>query len=370
MKTISGKSLAGAILLAALALAGGGCSPSGSEEKPLVDEKPVPVEVLDVETRDLPIVVESVGRLSADREVTLAAEVGGVVKEYLADVGDPVKAGQILVRMDSRDFALALREAEASLASALARLDASAKAYERSKALLPRKVISSDAFDKIEAEYKTAKATISQIEAMVDIAEERIAKTRITAPFSGVVAQRTVEKGQTLGVGSPVMALVDLDSVRVKIHLAECDYVRVGRENAVSVTVEAFPGKFFSGRIDRLGVKGDERTNTFDVEILLENPGHTLKAGLSARVRITTDVIHDTVLIPQSTVLYREDRREVFVAGPDQRAELRTVKLGRSHESLVQVLEGLSHGDRLVVTGGQYLKVGDKLAIAQGPTAP
>jgi RND family efflux transporter MFP subunit len=363
MNSMTGKSLLGAILCLSLILFISACTQSETEEKKPIEDKAVPVKVLDIETQDLPLIVESVGRLTANREVTLAAEVGGVVKEYKADVGDRVETSQLLVRIDPRDYQLALREAKANLAAGRARLDASSKTFERSKALLPQKVISSDAFDKNEAEYKTAKATLAQIKAMVDVAIENVNKTRITAPFEGLVAKRLIEKGQTVGVGTPVMTLVDLDTVRVAIHMAECDYVCVDPDDPVLVTVEAFPEKSFKGRIDRIGVKGDERTNTFDVEILLDNPGLTLKAGLSARVRITTDVIPDTILIPQSTVLYREDRREVFVVGQGLLAELRTVKLGRTRGSLVQILEGLDSGDRLIVSGGQYLKSGDKLIL-------
>lgn len=361
MNSIAWKPFWETILSGILILFTSACLQSETEENTTPKDRTVPVEIMEIRPRDLPLVVESVGRLAADREVTLAAEVGGVVKEYLVDVGDRVEAEQLLVRIDPRDYVLALKEAQANLDAGRAGLDAASKTYERSKALLPRKVISTDAFDKNEAAYKTARANMAQIEAMVDIAMERVRKTRITAPFSGLVAERFIEKGQTVGIGTPVTTLVDLDAVRVEIHMAECDYVCVDPEDPVIVTVEAFPDRSFNGRIDRIGIKGDVQTNTFDVEILLENPELILKAGLSARVRITTDVIQDTILIPQSSVLFREHRREVFVAGPDHKAETKTIKLGRTQGSLVQVLEGLAPGDRLVVSGAQYLKSGDTL---------
>ena len=106
------------------------------------------------------------------------------------------------------------------------------------------------------------------------------------------------------------------------------------------------------------------RPNSFDVEILVKNPDLSLKAGMTARVRITTAVIQDTILIPQSSILYRKDRKEVFIADPDQKAEARQVELGRAEGALVQILKGLAPGDRLVITGGQYLKSGDMLMIS------
>jgi len=342
-----------------------GCSPSKEEETETLSEKPIPVRVVKIKARDLPLVVESVGRVAANREVTLSSEVGGVVEAYSADVGDRVEDGEHLVSIDPRDYRLALKEARANLEAARARLEAAAKAYDRSKALLPQKVISSDAFDKYEADYKSSKAALSQAQAMVDVSRERLKKTKISAPFAGAVAARLVEEGQTVGVGTPVMTLVDLKAVHVKIHTPECDYVRIDRRDPVHVTVEAFPEKPFTGHIDRIGVKADARTNTFDVQILIDNPDFLLKPGLTARVRITTDVIPDTILIPQSTVLYREDRREVFVIGKDNRAELRTIKLGRTQGSSIQVLEGLAPGEGLIISGGQYLKPGDRIVPIQ-----
>ncbi len=340
------------------------CSPSNEKENKAPQNKPVPVKVIEIKARHLPLIIESVGRIAANKEVTLAAEVGGVVKGYRVDVGDRVKAGQVLVDINSLDYQLALNEALANLAAAQARLDVATKAYNRSNALMPQKAISADFFEKSEAEYKSALATLAQVRAFVDTAKERIRKTKITAPFAGFVAGRMVEKGQTVGAGIPVMTLVNLDSVRVKIHMTESDYVSVDKSDPVFINLEAFPEKKYRGKIDRIGIKADERTNTFQVEILVPNPDLSLKAGMTAKVRLTTGIIPDAIMVPQSTVLYRKDRKEVFVVGPDEKAEVRQVALGRTEGALVQILKGLAPGDRLVATGGQYLKSGDKLIIS------
>lgn len=352
------------LLIPALLVAfmSGACLPEKENKVP--EKKPVSVTVMDVKTRDLPLNVEAVGRLNANREVTLAAEVGGVIKSYTVDVGDEVKLDQEVVKIDPTDYRLALNEARAGLASARAGLDAAEKAFKRTRQLLPRKVISQDAFDRSEAEYKSARAAAARARALVDISRERLGKTSITAPFPGLIAARHIEIGQTVSPGMPAMKLVDLSLMRVKLHVAEKDYVNLDFEDPVAIILEAFPEKKYQGRIDRIGIQADPGTNTFEVDILVENPNLELKAGLTARVRIITRIIPQAVLIPQSAVLYRENRREVFIVGPDGKAIPRNVELGINLGAEVQIISGLEAGDRLITAGGQYLEAGDSLSIS------
>ncbi|MBU2499183.1 MAG: biotin/lipoyl-binding protein, partial [Proteobacteria bacterium] len=163
MSRISRKSLLGLCLFFFFMSFLTACHQPQGEEAENPTEKPVPVKVVEIGSHDLLLTVESVGRVAANREVTLSTEVGGVVKDYFADVGDRVKTEQPLVSIDPLDYRLALREAQANLAAAQARLEAATKAYARSKALLPKKAISLDTFDKYEAEYKSCKAALSQI---------------------------------------------------------------------------------------------------------------------------------------------------------------------------------------------------------------
>lgn len=346
------------ILIACAAAEENGDEGNGAAETP-----PRAVRIAPLISRDVPIVVNAVGRLAPNRQVVVSAEVSGIVQHYDSDVGASVVKGALLARIDPADYKLALKEAEANLLAARSNLPVAERSFERAQRLLPQKVITPEVYDQTDAAYKSAQARVVQLETIVAQARRRLEKTAIIAPFSGHITQRLVEAGQHIGIGSPVMQLADMAAMRVNIHVSELDYVHLDTTDPVTVTVEAFPGRAIDGRVDKIGVQADSRTNTFEIEILVDNPDFLLKAGLTARVVIQTDTIADAVMIPQKTVLFREDRKEVFILDEDNRAVARTVTLGRMDGSEVRVLKGLTVGQRLVVSGAQYLKSGDRVVV-------
>ena len=339
------------------------CSPQ--EENQVVEAKTRSVRVETIVSRDLPIVVNSVGRLNPNREVVLSAQVSGILIQYNADVGAKVVAGASLIRLDATDYTLALNEAEANLLAAQAKLAAVKSTFERTKRLLPDNVITQERYDQTEAEYKFSIAQATQLKVMVEMAQRRQKKTTITAPFSGYVTKRLVEIGQNVAVGDPVMSVADMKTMRVKIYINELEYVHLDKDDLVEVTVEAFSRTSMVGHVDKIGIQADPRTNTFEIEILVDNSDFSLKAGLTARVAIQTEVIPGAVMIAQDTVIFRENRKEVFVVEAGNMAAAREVKMGRVDGSEVRILDGLMPGDTLVVEGGQYLKPGDKVLVEQ-----
>jgi RND family efflux transporter MFP subunit len=339
-----------------------GCSSSAEEGASKPNRRTV--RTREITVRDLPVVVSAVGRLVPNREVVVSSQVMGILKAFNADVGSRIKAKDILVKLDDVDYTLALNEAHANLAAAQAKLTASENAFERAKKLLPAKAITPELYDRAEAEYRSSQALVSQLKVVVDIARQRLGKTIVKAPFDGFVTKRFVELGQNVTIGDPVMGIADMETMRVRIHINEQDYVHLDKDDPVTVVVEAFSDQPFPGRVDKIGIKADARTNTFEVEVLLDNPRIAIKAGMTARVSIQTEIISATVMIPQNSVLFREDRKEVYVIEDTNKAAAREVKLGRMEGASVQIRQGLVPGDRLVVSGAQFLKSGDEVIIA------
>lgn len=350
-------------IIVALIISGlvAGCGPT--EEKEGVQNRPRPVRIETIASRDLPIVVRAVGRLMPDRQVVVSSQVPGIVMQMHADVGTKVAAGSPLVKLDDTDYILALKEAMANQSAVIAKLAAAQNSFERTKRLLPDQAVTPELFDATEAAYLVAQAQVAQLKTTVDIARRQLSKTVIDSPFAGHVTRRWVELGKNVAVGDPVMSLADMQAMRVEIHINELDYMQLDRQDPVTVVIEACSDKPFPGRVDKIGLQADSRTNTFAVEILVDNPQFVLKAGLTARVAVQTEVIPDAVLIPQKCVLFREDRKEVFIIEAGNKAAARVITPGRFDGSVVRIMQGLMPGDKLVVSGGQYLKTGDEVTI-------
>jgi membrane fusion protein (multidrug efflux system) len=354
------------VLVAVTALAGSGMALAKDKKSKSVTapiEKPVPVQIMKVEDRTLPQKVEAVGQIAPNRHLTITSQVPGIIAKYTAYQGDLVKHGQLLVQIDPLDYELALEEAQANLTAVQVQVYSATKAFERSKNLLPREVISQDNHEKAEAAYKAAMAQEARALVGVKVAEERLKKTKTYAPFSGVISMRYIETGQMIGAGAPLMNLVDLNQVRVKINLTEQDYIRIKRGDRAEVRVEAYPSLMFAGRIDRIAVSSDPGTNTFAVEVLLDNPDQVLKAGFSVRVSLTTQPLTNVILIPQSAIIYRENGADVYVIDGDQKAVKKSVILGVNIGDDIQVIDGLNPGDNLVIKGQNYLKTGARVVV-------
>ena len=342
-----------------------GCDPAETE-KAADSTRIRTVAVKRIEEQALPVVVSAVGRLAPNRSVWVAAEVSGTVTHRHVDLGHAVSHREELVRLDATDYQLALSEARANLSAAEARYAVARKSYDRAGQLASEDVVTQEAYDRFEGEYRIGRATVNQLKAIVEIAERRYGKTRITAPFEGHILSQNVEAGQLVNVGEPLLHVGDLDPMRVVVYLNETDHVGLDRADPVTVVVDAFGDRSFEGRIDRIGIDADPRTNTFAAEILVDNSELTLKSGLTARVDVITDTIPKALMIPQSCLLFRGDRTEVFVVTDTNHAAVRTVTVGQVDGGDVNILEGLSAGERLVTSGGQYLKDGDPVRVEGG----
>src|SRR5215470_17603865 len=394
--------------IALLALFGSSCvrDTSGKSQngKPSASASKPKVRIVPVEQRQQQRIVEAVGSLFAYDEVTVSSEAEGRVEEVMVDVGDRVEKGQTLARVSPVEFQLTVDQQQAALMQARARLglgeneselkdvsqaaevkkaaadltDAEQK-YKRAQSLLETGVVPRQQFDEAESRYKAAKAaydlaaqqvenmraSMRQTQASLNLANKRLRDTEIHAPFAGHVKAREVTVGQYLKIQTPVMTIVNIDPLRARLSVPEkmSPWVRVGRE--VKLSLEAFPGREFTGRISRINPAIEEKNRTFEIEALVANHGAELKPGSFVKATIRSDKIDQILVIPYNATSYLFGAYKVFVV-QGRTIKEREVKLGDRLGDLVEIIEGLQTGDKIAISlGGPQLKDGMDVEVIE-----
>lgn len=313
------------------------------------------VQVEPVASRELVFDLSGSGTVKAQRSVLVSAEVPARVVELLVEQGARVEAGALLLRLNDRDIRHQIDAARASISPeqvALARED-----YLRKERLFNEGAVVRSVYEQAKNQYLTLDSTYRSTQATISQLQEQLAKTRVTAPMSGVATQVFVEGGEFVGPGAPLVNLENMGDVSVQLELADRDFMKVRVGQAVEATAGAFPDEVFRGEVVRLGSAANPVTRSFEVEARLANPELRLRPGLIVTVRIVLDRGRGLV-VPAEAILEEEDGRgAVFVAreGVARRLE---VALGQRLDREVQVEDGLSEGDEVIVVGHDRLADG------------
>jgi len=340
------------LLLAALAgcLAGAEQTDAAAPEVSLASSKAARVEVATLEVSDASLQLDLPGEVGGSADANLAAANGGFIEAVLVEAGDTVTEGQTLVRADTGLYFAQFEQAQAQLAQAVSEL-------ERLQALgdlgAPAQV------DAASTGVLIAKASVSQ-------ARNRLSRSVIKAPFDGVVAAVGVERGEAVGPGAPVVRVVQLDPAVITLSVSDRDVVNLVPGMPVTVQVASRSG-LVTGVVSRVSPAADLRTRAFPVEIDVPNAERLLLPGMIARVKVERPVVQDAVVVPQDWLVTRRDARGVFVV-VDNIAVWRDVVLGEVVHDKVVVLQGLSEGDAVVVTGHRDLVDGDPLVLTRHGT--
>ncbi len=300
--------------------------------------------------------VTATGTLVAVQGVTVSAELGGKVSRIAFESGDRVKAGDLLVRLDTTAEEAQLRSAEA--AAKLARIN-----LDRNRDLRKNRTISQADLDTAEANFKQATAQVDNVRATID-------KKTITAPFAGLLGLRQVNLGQIVEQGTPVVALQTLDPIYVDFSLPQQRYASLSVGSTVQITTDAAPGEVFEGRILAINPEIDTLTRSVRIRAVMANRGEHLRAGMFANVEVVLPREEDYLIIPATAVLYAPYGDTVFVidtqkdetSGEEQQIlRQQIVRLGRTRGDFVAVTEGLKAGE-MVVTSGVF-KLRPKSAV-------
>ncbi len=302
--------------------------------------------------------LSAIGSVSPVQGATIGAEIPGTVAEINFQSGQPVKKGDLLLKLDASSEIAQLRSAQADEELAKADLD-------RAQDLATRKVISKAELDAAQSKYTQKKAMVDNMQAVID-------KKEIHAPFDGVAGIRSVNPGQMVKAGDPLVALQTLDHVFVDFSVPQNDFAKISDGLPVRITTDAVPGREFSGTLSAINPAVDQATRTVKLQATLDNGDHALRAGMFAKVEVLLPEKNSVLYIPATSVVYAPFGDSIYVIEKkhDEKTKqdelvLRQqfVRLGETRGDFVAVTEGLKAGQQVVSTGAFKLRNGMHVVI-------
>ncbi len=382
--------LAPLLTLSVLVVAQAGCR----REATLDAAKPQTLEAVQVRAalvigQDEQVTLQATGSFVADEDSDVAPEASGRVVATPVDVGQYVREGTVLVRLRSIDAGLRLDEAKAAEARAQAAVKLAesqnrlaATTAERYERLLATGDLSREVADQARTQAETsnqnvatARASLAEAQAQLALAEKAFADVVVAAPFAGFISARNVSVGEYVQPSTPVLKLLKIDPLRLQLVIPGIETGRVSRGQHVTATVDAFPGKVFSGEITAVNPAIVQQSRSLMVEARVPNPDAVLKPGMFAVAQVDQGRTTRSLMVPRAAVIEDANTNSyrVFVIDRENRARLRVVLLApRQSGDTVHLVSGVKEGERVATSGlGQLydsapVRVSSP-AAAQGP---
>lgn len=311
--------------------AGGGGSAKGGKKK----NGPVPVKLMIVKDTSVNNNIDLTGTIDANEKVNLISQTAGNITGIYFQEGSRVRKGQVLVKVYNQDLLASLKQNAYQVALA--------KENEyRNRVLLQKEAVS-------KQEYDTSLSSYNSLRAQGDVIKAQIAKTEITAPFSGVIGLRNVSPGTYLSAATPIATLVNTDPMKITFSVPERYKPLIRPGSKVSFNI-ASSRKNYSATVYAIDPAVDQTSRTITVRAKASNPNNEIVAGGFAKINLTLDQIPKTIMVPTECVLPDLKSSKVYIAH-NGKAESRSVKTDLRTETRIEVTDGLKPGDSLIVSG-------------------
>ena len=306
------------------------------------------VIVARAEIRSFPLSAEALGNARANESVDIRPKITATLTEILFEEGQDVQAGDVLVKLDNL-------EQVADLAAAKAALVDSEASYNRSSELFKNNVVSKSQLLQDEAR-KIAD------EAMVSVAQKRLADTIVRAPFAGRIGLRRVSIGSLVGPGTVITTLDDTQIIKVDFDLPEIYLSRLEPGLKVLANSAAYPDQAFEGEVTSVDTRVDPVSRTVRVRSVMQNPYGHLRPGMFLTVTLLKQTV-ESLVVPERALVPERSVQYVLVVGDNQLVEKRAVQIGRRRPGDVEILSGLSAGELVIVDGIQKARDGQAVSI-------
>lgn len=306
--------------------------------------EPTPVRVISLEKELFESVIVTSGRIATDDETLLGFKVGGVVRNVLVNEGDAVRKGQVLATLD-------LTEINSTLSQAQIGFEKAERDLKRARNLYRDSVATLEQLQNAETAYEVAQEQLKAVAFNRNFAE-------IHAPHNGFVLKKFVNPGQVVGIGDPVLKTNGAGNGKwiIKTGVSDRQWAAIAINDVARITIDAFEGEEFVGKVIRKSETSDPATGSFVVEVAIEGNKHKLATGMFGSVRILSGRKSHSWNLPYDAVLEANGEEGfVFITLDNKTAIKRTVRIGSFNNETIRVTAGLEDARTIVVAGSAYL---------------
>ena len=325
------------------------------------------VQVIDIQGQSAGTLVLP-GDVDAFHEAPIHARVSGYLKRWSADIGAPVKAGQLIAEIDTPDLDQQLAQAKADLATAVANQQLAQTTARRWAQLLAKDAVSRQDADTKSSDLQAKTAIVDAAKANVERLEAMESFKRITAPFDGVVTTRATDVGALITVGgvtdTPLFTVADEHRMRIYVRVPQAYTSAIKPGMSCTFTVPEYPDRTFTATLVTTSRAVTTQSGAQEVELQLDNPDGALKSGEYAQVKFSLPVQASGTQVPATALMFRQQGMVVAVLRPDGHVAIRPVTIANDLGTTVEVSNGLQPSDRIIDNPPDILRDGDLVRVA------
>lgn len=324
---------------------------------------PTGVKVEEVKKEAIRETISIVGSVASPRVSRIGSEVDGIVEKIFIEEGDFVNKGKSLLQLTNSQLRINITAAKAEKEEALALWKKAEKEYQRYKRLIADKVIDERLLTNSQLEAEAAERAYHQKKSMEALLEDRLKKTTIYSPFSGVIMEKLVEIGEWVNTGQQVFRMSTIDPIRVTLPVPESIVGQISIGTEVNVKVEAFPDRTFIGKVYQIIPEAKKGSRTFPIILVLDNQKRLLKIGMMVRGMLPYGKNREALFVPQDAITVSQGEKIIYLVDKNNLAKRVPVKTGTMKKGFIEVNGDLSPGDLVVTRGGERLRPGIPLKI-------
>lgn len=334
------------LLLFSLALAAAGCnSGKNSEAAASTEDEAILISTTTTTSQDVPQTEVYSSNVEANAINNIAPQSSLRIDKIYVEVSDYVKKGQILAELDQ----VSTIQAKLTYVNDSIELNRTRQLYEEGG-------VSKSDYDAVELAFEVAKTSYKNL----------LQNSVLRSPLTGVVTARNYDAGDMYSMGDPIYVVQEITPVKLLVGVSESDYTKIKKGDSVSITVDAIPGRTFTGKVNRIYPTVDSSSHTFTVEVIVPNSDRALRPGMYAKVEVTFGINH-SVVVPDDAIVKQQGsgQRFVYVVQGDNTVKSSLVTLGRHLDDEYEILSGLNEGDVIAVKGSANLKDGSKIKVTE-----